>query len=1372
MKQRFRNRNKRRLAAISVVLLLLGLVALMSPQLRSRAANPPAKGVNGTIYQARLPFYDIRQQKEGSVLAALYRQQQERSNLSGLRAGVKIGEASLSTRVPTLALDYGNPFNTPELIGTRGGATFLTAASSSATRESILRGFLATNKSLYGLTSAQIGALKTFADYTNPAGNMSFVGLKQEINGIPVFQAEVIASFTRRNELVRTVNNLAPGLNYSALATAPRISAADAVMYAARSIGMDVAAGDLRVESTAADGRSVLIERGAFDESTRAELIYFPVGAGAAALSWSTVLWKPDVAYWVITDAQTGQMLWRKCISHDQTQSVTYNVYDDDSPAPSSPSGATSPDTVNGFQGAAIPRVSISVINEMPAGQPYSNDPWIADGAGNVVTTGNNVDAGLDIDGSNGVDATGRATGAGRVLSFAYNPPPGIPAPGDAPSLAAYRNGIVTNLFFWTNRYHDILYKYGFTEQARNFQGNNYGRGGAAGADYVRAEAQDSAGTNNANFSVTADGSLPRMQMYIFPGPTPDRDGDLDADIFVHELTHGLSGRLHANGSGLTTTQSGGMGEGWSDFYARALLSSAGEDINGLYASGAYATNKITLGTTNPVSLGNANYYYGIRRFPYALKTTLGANGKPHYPLTYADIDPAKINTTDGAYPESPLNWSGNGANEVHNIGEIWCMMLLEVRARIINRLGYAAGNARMLQITTDAMKLDVSSPTLIQARDSIIAADNAGFGGADVSDIWDGFATRGLGYGATTSGTSTVTESFLTPNLVLGTVTFSDATTGNNNGAADPGETVALTVPLTNPLTATATGVTATIAGNMANYPDINGGATQTQTINYTVPQATVCGTRLSIPVSINSSFGPTTQSFNLQTGAIGAPVNLETFDGVTAPGLPAGWTATLNTSFTNPGTCGASGSPLPTNWVTTTSASDSAPNNAFANDPSCISDNTLDSAPVLITAGGQLTFRHQYDLERSSFTPTILYDGAVLEIKIGAGSFQDIIAAGGSFASGGYETGAISADFGNPLTGRAAWSGISGGGASAVYITTAVNLPSSAIGQTVRFRWRLATDRSTAKVGWHVDSIALKTYQCAAVTAAYRAPYDFDGDNKSDLSQFRGSTGLWDAVQSSVPGGAHVQRFWGATSLGDQIVPADYDGDGKTDFAVYRNGTWYVSKNTGGDLTFVWGTATDIPVPADFDADGKADIAIWRPAEGSFQGLWYVLKSSTNYTTYDVAPFGASTDKPVVGDYNGDGKADYAVIRRSGGVTTWYILYTGTTTFAASSWGTDTDVPVVGDYDGDRKCDLAVWRPSNGTWYVLKSGGGIIGAQFGAAGDVMVPADYDGDMKTDLGVFRPGDNTWYTQGSTSGIAINSFGIAGDTPVPSAYNR
>ena len=78
----------------------------------------------------------------------------------------------------------------------------------------------------------------------------------------------------------------------------------------------------------------------------------------------------------------------------------------------------------------------------------------------------------------------------------------------------------MTNLFYWNNIIHDVQYNYGFDEAAGNFQLNNYGRGGA-GNDPVRAEAQDGAGTNNANFGTPADGSRPRMQMFIWTAPIP-----------------------------------------------------------------------------------------------------------------------------------------------------------------------------------------------------------------------------------------------------------------------------------------------------------------------------------------------------------------------------------------------------------------------------------------------------------------------------------------------------------------------------------------------------------------------------------------------------------------------------------------------------------------------------------------------------------------------------------------------------------------------------------------------------------------------------------------------------------------------------------
>ena len=76
--------------------------------------------------------------------------------------------------------------------------------------------------------------------------------------------------------------------------------------------------------------------------------------------AWRVLIWQPVNAFYVIVDAETGTMLWRKNISEDQTESATYQVYTNsnaminsaDSPAPLTP-GPIDPTT--GTQGAIIP---------------------------------------------------------------------------------------------------------------------------------------------------------------------------------------------------------------------------------------------------------------------------------------------------------------------------------------------------------------------------------------------------------------------------------------------------------------------------------------------------------------------------------------------------------------------------------------------------------------------------------------------------------------------------------------------------------------------------------------------------------------------------------------------------------------------------------------------------------------------------------------------------------------------------------------------------------------------------------------------------------------------------------------------------------
>lgn len=578
-------------------------------------------------------------------------------------------------------------------------------------------------------------------------------------------------------------------------------------------------------------------------------------------------------------------------------------------------------------------------------------------------------------------------------------------------------------------------------------------------------------------------------------------------------------------------------------------------------------------------------------------------------------------------------------------------------------------------------------------------------------------------------------------------------------NQAPEPGETVTFNISLQNTGVLSATSLTATLLPSneivdpspAQSYGTVSPGAPSvSRAFTFTIAPSVSCGAVVTLNLELrDGGVFVGNVSIPLQTGVRRFALQ-ENFDGVTAPALPNGWSTSSSENHQL--------------WRTSAMRNQSLPNSLYSPAPfqQGINEVVSPAFPIASTQA-EIQFRNWYELE-TTFLRNRLYDGSVLEIKIGDSDWQDILAAGGAFISGGYD-GTIDGCCMNPLAGRLGWSGRSGVNQVSEFITTRAKLPAAAAGQNVRLRFRIGSDIGGFKEGQYVDNLTVTDgFVCACETGG-DAPFDFDGDGKTDIGIFRpnGSASEWWINRSST-GQTFALQFGAST---DRIAPADYTGDGKSDVAFFRpaSGEWYVLRSE--DFSFFalpFGTTGDVLVPADYDADGKADFAVFRPSSST----WFISQSSGAPTR--IVQFGVTGDQPVVADYDADGKADIGIFRPAAGEAEWWIQRS-TAGLLALQFGASTDKAVQGDYTGDGKADVAVWRPSTGEWFIVRSeDSSFYGFPFGASTDVPAPGDYDGDGKFDATVFRPSSATWFIARSTAGTQIVQFGATGDRPIPNAF--
>jgi hypothetical protein len=220
--------------------------------------------------------------------------------------------------------------------------------------------------------------------------------------------------------------------------------------------------------------------------------------------------------------------------------------------------------------------------------------------------------------------------------------------------------------------------------------------------------------------------------------PFVNVDGDFDNVVIAHEYTHGISNRLTGGRNAGTCLQSSEqMGEGWSDWAGLMMQIKAGDQSTDAKGIGTFVTSE-------PINGG------GIRQYPYT--TDMSIN-----PFTFGD--------TNGM---TYTNASGGQSIDVHSVGSVWATILWDLTWAYINKYGFdpdkyngTGGNNKVMQLVLDGMKLQPCNPSFVQARDAIIAADQATTGGQDYCMIWEVFARRGLGVNAS-SGINGAAGSFV----------------------------------------------------------------------------------------------------------------------------------------------------------------------------------------------------------------------------------------------------------------------------------------------------------------------------------------------------------------------------------------------------------------------------------------------------------------------------------------------------------------------------------------------------------------------------------------------------------------------------------
>ena len=538
-----------------------------------------------------------------------------------------------------------------------------------------------------------------------------------------------------------------------------------------------------------------------------------------------------------------------------------------------------------------------------------------------------------------------------------------------------------------------------------------------------------------------------------------DRSSALDNGIIAHEWGHFISNRLIGDGSGLTSNHAKGLGEGWGDFHA-LLMTAAEQDTQkpgNAQWQGAYAAAAHSMARADGPAVDPANAaYYGIRRYPYS--TDMAKN-----PLTLKHI------TTGVALPTTaPRNPNAAGVNaEVHNMGEVWASMLWECYAALLNTHAFSQAQDRMKSYLVTGYKLTPIKPTLIEARDALLAAIHVQ-NPTDLPLCAAGFAKRGAGAFAQVPDRNSATNAGVVEDTSMsGALTIDDLQLSMTSPQAqrcdaddvlDSGETGVLSITVRN------TGFSHLPAGAQIDL------AADLQALEF------LDGATLSLPSIAANASATVTARIRLtgltQPGSARITASLVISNQPTGFAVPRTLALQLhrdelpNRLASDDAEAAVSamefGSSLAAYQNAWSLKSDTTNNRFYAGEaPSAAGSHWMRTPPLQVAAAGDFTvqFQHRYYFEYDS---NYYYDGGQLKISTDDGATWSPV----NFA--GYN-GTLYADSGNPAGGQRAFVGQSTG-----WPIATINLGTAYAGKTVRLAWVVQTDVVTGTDGWEVDNIA----------------------------------------------------------------------------------------------------------------------------------------------------------------------------------------------------------------------------------------------------------------------------------------------------------